>query len=132
MDGDDATGRMTVREGDAVVGNITWTLTGDHNRMNALAAMLAARHAGVPLDKGLDALSRFRERRNAVWKCVVLNEASRFTTTFAHHPTAIATTVGGLRRKVGNARILAVIEPRSNTMKLGCHERSATGQSGRL
>ena len=118
VDGDDATGRMTVREGDAVVGEITWALTGDHNRMNALAAILAARHAGVPLDKGLEALSRFEN----VKRRMEVRGVERGVTVyddFAHHPTAIATTVGGLRRKVGDARILAVIEPRSNTMKLG-------------
>ena len=118
VDGDDATGRMTVREGDAVVGEITWALTGDHNRMNALAAILAARHAGVPLDKGLEALSRFEN----VKRRMEVRGVERGVTVyddFAHHPTAIATTVSGLRRKVGDARILAVIEPRSNTMKLG-------------
>ena len=118
VDGDDATGRMAVREGDSVVGEITWQLTGDHNRMNALAAMLAARHAGVPLNKGLDALSRFEN----VKRRLEVRGVERGVTVyddFAHHPTAIATTVGGLRRKVGNARILAVIEPRSNTMRLG-------------
>ena len=118
VDGDDATGRMTVREGDTVIGEITWALTGDHNRMNALAAMLAARHAGVPLDKGLDALSRFKN----VKRRMEVRGVERGVTVyddFAHHPTAIATTVTGLRRKVGNARILAVIEPRSNTMRLG-------------
>jgi UDP-N-acetylmuramate: L-alanyl-gamma-D-glutamyl-meso-diaminopimelate ligase len=118
VDGDDATGRMTVREGDTVIGDITWAVTGDHNRMNALAAMLAARHAGVPLDKGLDALSRFEN----VKRRMEVRGVERGVTVyddFAHHPTAIATTVGGLRRKIGNARILAVIEPRSNTMKLG-------------
>ncbi|MBU3667876.1 MAG: UDP-N-acetylmuramate:L-alanyl-gamma-D-glutamyl-meso-diaminopimelate ligase [Rhodocyclaceae bacterium] len=118
VDGDDATGRLSVREGDTVIGDITWALTGDHNRMNALAAMLAARHAGVPLDKGLDALSRFEN----VKRRMEVRGVERGVTVyddFAHHPTAIATTVAGLRRKVGNARILAVIEPRSNTMKLG-------------
>ena len=118
VDGDDATGRMTVREGDTVIGEITWALTGEHNRMNALAAMIAARHVGVPIDKGLDALSRFEN----VKRRMEVRGVERGVTVyddFAHHPTAIATTVAGLRRKVGNARIFAVIEPRSNTMKLG-------------
>jgi UDP-N-acetylmuramate: L-alanyl-gamma-D-glutamyl-meso-diaminopimelate ligase len=118
VDGDDATGRMTVREGNAVIGEITWALTGEHNRMNALAAMIAARHVGVPIDKGLDALSRFEN----VKRRMEVRGVERGVTVyddFAHHPTAIATTVAGLRRKVGNARIFAVIEPRSNTMKLG-------------
>ena len=118
VDGDDATGSLRVRVGDTVVGEVTWALTGEHNRMNALAAMLAARHVGVPLDKGLEALSRFEN----VKRRMEVRGIERGVTVyddFAHHPTAIATTVAGLRRKVGAARILAVIEPRSNTMKLG-------------
>lgn len=126
VDGDDATGRMTVREGDAIIGEVSWALTGEHNRMNALAAMLAARHVGVPLDKGLDALSRFEN----VKRRMEVRGIERGVTVyddFAHHPTAIATTVAGLRRKVGKARILAVIEPRSNTMKLGVMKEQLPG-----
>ncbi|MFM8339799.1 MAG: UDP-N-acetylmuramate:L-alanyl-gamma-D-glutamyl-meso-diaminopimelate ligase, partial [Fluviibacter sp.] len=126
VDGDDATGRMTVREGDAIIGEVSWALTGEHNRMNALAAMLAARHVGVPLDKGLDALSRFEN----VKRRMEVRGVERGVTVyddFAHHPTAIATTVAGLRRKVGKARILAVIEPRSNTMKLGVMKEQLPG-----
>ncbi len=116
--GDDATGSLIVHEGSNKIGEVTWALTGEHNRMNALAAMLAARHVGVPLDKGLDALSRFEN----VKRRMEVRGVERGVTVyddFAHHPTAITTTVAGLRRKVGDARILAVIEPRSNTMKLG-------------
>ena len=116
--GDDATGSLIVHEGAKNIGEVTWALTGEHNRMNALAAMLAARHVGVPLDKGLDALSRFEN----VKRRMEVRGVERGVTVyddFAHHPTAITTTVAGLRRKVGAARILAVIEPRSNTMKLG-------------
>ena len=118
VDGDDATGSLIVHEGSKKIGEVTWALTGEHNRMNALAAMLAARHVGVPLDKGLDALSRFEN----VKRRMEVRGVERGVTVyddFAHHPTAITTTVAGLRRKVGDARILAVIEPRSNTMKLG-------------
>ena len=118
IDGDDATGSLSVHEGSKKIGEVTWALTGEHNRMNALAAMLAARHVGVPLDKGLDALSRFEN----VKRRMEVRGVERGVTVyddFAHHPTAITTTVAGLRRKVGTARILAVIEPRSNTMKLG-------------
>ena len=118
IDGDDATGSLIVHEGNKKIGEVTWALTGEHNRMNALAAMLAARHVGVPLDKGLDALSRFEN----VKRRMEVRGVERGVTVyddFAHHPTAITTTVAGLRRKVGTARILAVIEPRSNTMKLG-------------
>jgi UDP-N-acetylmuramate: L-alanyl-gamma-D-glutamyl-meso-diaminopimelate ligase len=99
-------------------GRVEWDLMGEHNRLNALAAIAAARHAGVPAATAIDALGRFEnvkrrmENRGSVHGITVYDD-------FAHHPTAIATTLGGLRQKVGSARILAVLEPRSNTMKLG-------------
>jgi len=117
-DGSDTDGSLHLLEGDDLVASTNWGLTGAHNRSNAIAALLAARHAGVPLQRGLAALSRFRnvkrrlELRGTAAGVDVYDD-------FAHHPTAIATTVAGLRSKVGCARILAVVEPRSNTMKLG-------------
>lgn len=116
--GDDASGELILLGPSGELGRTTWALTGDHNRANACAALLAARHVGVPLDKGLEALSRFI---NVKRRMEVRGEVRGVTVydDFAHHPTAIATTVAGLRRKVGSARILAVLEPRSNTMKLG-------------
>ena len=116
--GDDASGVLKLYQAEQLVGETTWALTGEHNRANAVAALLAARHVGVPLDKGLEALSRFAN----VKRRMEIRGTARGVTVyddFAHHPTAIATTVAGLRRKVGGARILAVLEPRSNTMKLG-------------
>jgi UDP-N-acetylmuramate: L-alanyl-gamma-D-glutamyl-meso-diaminopimelate ligase len=99
-------------------GTLQWDLMGEHNRMNALAALSAARHAGVPVTQGLAALAEFK---NVKRRMEVRGTANGITVydDFAHHPTAIATTVEGLRRKVGKSRILAVLEPRSNTMKLG-------------
>ena len=114
----DAQGSFDVFFNSTRQGRVNWDLLGEHNRMNALAAIAAARHAGVPAAAAIDALSRFEnvkrrmEIRGAVHGITVYDD-------FAHHPTAIATTVEGLRRKVGRARILAVLEPRSNTMKLG-------------
>ncbi len=96
----------------------SFALAGDHNRANALAALAAARHAGVPVEVGLRALETFHgvkrrlEVRGTVRGVTVIDD-------FAHHPTAIRVTVDGLRQRVGPARILAVLEPRSNTMKLG-------------
>ncbi|SFN30774.1 UDP-N-acetylmuramate: L-alanyl-gamma-D-glutamyl-meso-diaminopimelate ligase [Formivibrio citricus] len=99
-------------------GAVRWDLLGEHNRQNALAAIAAARHAGVPADVGIAALGEFR---NVKRRMEIKGIASGITVydDFAHHPTAITTTLAGLRKKVGNARILAVLEPRSNTMKLG-------------
>ena len=124
--GDDASGSLILSGSGGEIGSTAWELTGDHNRANACAALLAARHVGVPLDKGLAALSRFEnvkrrmEVRGAVRGVTVYDD-------FAHHPTAIATTVAGLRRKVGTERILAVLEPRSNTMKLGVMKSALPG-----
>ena len=99
-------------------GTLQWELMGEHNRMNALAALAAARHAGVPVAQGLAALSEFKNVKRRMEVRGTVNGITVYD-DFAHHPTAIATTVEGLRRKAGNARILAVLEPRSNTMKLG-------------
>ncbi len=99
-------------------GRVAWGLLGEHNRMNALATIAAARHAGVAVDVSIAALSEFK---NVKRRMEVRGEVNGVTVydDFAHHPTAIETTVAGLRAKVGKARILAVLEPRSNTMKLG-------------
>jgi UDP-N-acetylmuramate: L-alanyl-gamma-D-glutamyl-meso-diaminopimelate ligase len=101
-------------------GELRWSSIGAHNVDNALAALAAAHHAGVPIARGIEALGRFRgvERRMQL-----RGEAAgvRVYDDFAHHPTAIATTLDGLRRQVGSARIVAVLEPRSNTMRLGVH-----------
>ncbi|HSG23081.1 MAG TPA: UDP-N-acetylmuramate:L-alanyl-gamma-D-glutamyl-meso-diaminopimelate ligase [Azonexus sp.] len=116
--GDDASGELILHGATGEIGRTVWQLSGEHNRANACAALIAARHVGVPLDKGLEALARFG---NVKRRMEVRGEVAGVTVydDFAHHPTAIATTVAGLRRKVGKARILAVLEPRSNTMKLG-------------
>ena len=119
--GDDATGDLRLMCGEAVLAQTCWDLTGEHNRTNALAALLAARHAGVPLERGMDALSRFRNVKRRMELRGRVRDVSVYD-DFAHHPTAIATTLAGLRRKIAGqaeARILAVLEPRSNTMKLG-------------
>jgi UDP-N-acetylmuramate: L-alanyl-gamma-D-glutamyl-meso-diaminopimelate ligase len=114
----DANGHFDVFFNSTLQGRVKWNLIGEHNRMNALASIAAARHAGVPAAAAIDALGRFEnvkrrmEVRGAVHGITVYDD-------FAHHPTAITTTVEGLRAKVGRARILAVLEPRSNTMKLG-------------
>lgn len=100
------------------VGQITWSLTGAHNRANALAVVAAARHVGVDIATSCEALSQFKNvKRRMELKGEVRGVA--VYDDFAHHPTAIATTIEGLRAKVGKAKIFAVLEPRSNTMKLG-------------
>lgn len=115
--------RFTIVHGDLPVGTVEWSLLGRHNVENALAAVLAARHAGVDIETSIAALRAFRGVRR---RMEVRGEAGGVTVydDFAHHPTAIATTIDGLRRKVGRARVLAVLEPRSNTMKLGTHREA--------
>ena len=107
-------------------GVLNWDLMGEHNRMNALAALAAARHVGVPVALGLDALGMFRNVKRRMEVKGVVNGITVYD-DFAHHPTAIDTTVAGLRHKVGAARILAVLEPRSNTMKLGVMKDALPG-----
>ncbi|MDR1648385.1 MAG: UDP-N-acetylmuramate:L-alanyl-gamma-D-glutamyl-meso-diaminopimelate ligase [Zoogloeaceae bacterium] len=118
MQGDDVSGELVLMQGTTEISRSRWTLTGTHNRANACAALLAACHAGVTLEAGMAALADFHNVKRRLEK---RGEAAGVTVydDFAHHPTAIAVTLAGLRRKVGNARILAVLEPRSNTMKLG-------------
>ncbi|MES2090286.1 MAG: UDP-N-acetylmuramate:L-alanyl-gamma-D-glutamyl-meso-diaminopimelate ligase [Pseudomonadota bacterium] len=102
-----------------LVGRVEWSLMGEHNQMNALAAIAAAEHVGVPPQVACEALSAFA---NVKRRLELRGEVQGITVydDFAHHPTAIRTTVDGLRRRLGpNQRILAVFEPRSNTMKLG-------------
>jgi UDP-N-acetylmuramate: L-alanyl-gamma-D-glutamyl-meso-diaminopimelate ligase len=107
-------------------GVLQWELFGEHNRMNALAALAAARHAGVPVAQGLAALAEFKNVKRRMEVRGTVNGITVYD-DFAHHPTAIDTTVAGLRRKVGKARILAVLEPRSNTMKLGVMKDALPG-----
>lgn len=99
-------------------GRVRWALQGDHNRMNALAAIAAARHVGVPPAQAIESLARFENVKRRMEVRGTVNDVTVYD-DFAHHPTAIRTTIEGLRRRVGKGRILAVLEPRSNTMKLG-------------
>jgi UDP-N-acetylmuramate: L-alanyl-gamma-D-glutamyl-meso-diaminopimelate ligase len=102
------------------VAEVNWSLLGEHNVMNALAAIAAARHVGVPPDHAARALGRFSGVKRRMEIRGVIDQITVYD-DFAHHPTAIATTVAGLRARVARARIIAVVEPRSNTMKLGVH-----------
>ena len=120
----DGAGRVAL---DAVTqGTLEFGEAGRHNQLNALAAIAAAHHAGVGVAQSLAALAAFRgvkrrlEQRGSVAGVTVYDD-------FAHHPTAIATTIEGLRQRVGEGRVLAVLEPRSNTMKLGAIKAALPG-----
>jgi len=114
----DAAETIAIRNGGSELGALHLPLAGDHNRSNAVAAIAAAAHCGVDPARAIAALAAFGgvrrrlENRGTVGGITVYDD-------FAHHPTAIATTLAGLRRRVGSGRILALLEPRSNTMKLG-------------
>ena len=115
--------KFVVLEAGRPVGTVKWNLLGAHNAGNALAAIGAARHAGVSVSQSIAALAEFKgvkrrmELRGEVRGIAIYDD-------FAHHPTAIATTIDGLRRRVGGKRIVAVLEPRSATMKMGVHRET--------
>ena len=103
----------------AAVARVQWSLTGVHNQLNALAAIAAAHHVGVPVSQAAQALANFQNVKRRMELRGTVNGIAVYD-DFAHHPTALRTTLDGLRRSLGaDARILAVFEPRSNTMKLG-------------
>lgn len=106
---------------------VQWSLTGQHSVMNALAAIAAAKAIGIEPAQAVAALNEFKSVKRRMEIVGVVNDVTVYD-DFAHHPTAIATTLQGLRARVKNDRIIAVIEPRSNTMKLGTH-RDALAQS---
>ena len=97
-----------------------WQQTGQHNVANALSALSAARHVGVTPAQGIASLGGFRNAKRRMEKLAEVNGITVYD-DFAHHPTAIATTLAGLRAQIGDAPLIAVIEPRSNTMRLGSH-----------
>ncbi len=103
---------------DSGFGRIDWSLLGEHNVRNALAAIAAARHAGVPASTAVEALNEFKGVTRRM-DLIAEIDGTYVYDDFAHHPTAIRTTLQGLRSKVGNEEIIAVVEPRSHTMSLG-------------
>ena len=127
-------GEFEVRFQGAPQGEVHWSLMGEHNRMNALAAIAAAHHAGVPAELACQALGDFAGIKR---RMEIRGEADGVTVydDFAHHPTAIATTLQGLRQRVGSAPVIAVLEPRSNTMRMGVHQdrlATALGEADRV
>ena len=101
-------------------GCVDWALTGDHNVYNALSAIVAAKHIGIQPKDATAALAEFKNVKRRMEVIAKINGVTIYD-DFAHHPTAIETTLDGLRKQVGSERIIAIVEPRSNTMKLGIH-----------
>lgn len=104
-----------------IVAQVQWAQTGLHNVNNGLAAIIAARHVGVTPEISAKALEQFAGVKRRL-ECLADIHSIKVYDDFAHHPTAIKTTLAGLRAKVGDEKIIAVIEPRSNTMRMGVHK----------
>jgi|TARA_B110000211_G_scaffold83448_1_gene97600 UDP-N-acetylmuramate: L-alanyl-gamma-D-glutamyl-meso-diaminopimelate ligase len=104
-----------------IQGRVKWALIGDFNIDNGLMAIAAARHAGVPTSVAIEALATFVNTKRRLELKGEVNQVRVFD-DFAHHPTAIAKTLAGVRANVGNKRVIAILEPRSNTMKSGVHK----------
>ncbi|PAY00638.1 UDP-N-acetylmuramate:L-alanyl-gamma-D-glutamyl-meso-diaminopimelate ligase [Pseudoalteromonas sp. HM-SA03] len=115
--------RFTVSFEGEEKGEVNWQAIGVHNVKNAMMAIAAARHVGIPIEVSIEALGQFISPKR---RMEVKGEVNGVTVydDFAHHPTAIATTLAGLRANVGDAPIIAILEPRSNTMKLGIHQET--------
>ena len=105
---------------DKVVGKISWSLMGEHNAYNALAAIIAAHDIGVTIDKACSALSEFKSVKRRL-ECIFDAKGIQIYDDFAHHPTAITKTLRALRQHAGKNRLIAIMEPRSNTMRMGVH-----------
>lgn len=103
------------------VGSVNWTMTGQHSVSNGLAAIAAAQHVGVEPQVACDALSNFAGIKRRMELLATINGIEVYD-DFAHHPTAIETTLDGARKKIGQRKLWAIIEPRSNTMRMGSHK----------
>lgn len=124
-------GEFDVRHDGEISGRVTWGLVGEHNMQNALMAVAAAHHVGVPVAEACRALGKFINARRRLELRGEVNGISVYD-DFAHHPTAILATLQALRSKVGGtARILVVLEPRSNTMKMGISKDDIAPALGR-
>ncbi len=115
--------QFVLYDGDTQVAEVHWSMSGQHNVSNAIGAMLAARHVGVTPEISAQALAEFKGVKRRL-ECIADIHSVKVYDDFAHHPTAIHTTLKGLRAQVGDDKIIAIIEPRSNTMRLGTHKKS--------
>ena len=121
------TSRFEVLHGERSLGEVHWPLPGQHNMLNGLAAIAAAAAAGVKPALAISALAVFRNAKRRLEVRGIVNGVTIYD-DFAHHPTAITATIEALRARIGAQRLIAVLDPRSNTMKLGVH-RDVLGSS---
>lgn len=113
--------RFTILHRGEALGTLNWQLMGAHNAANALSAIAAAAHVGIKPGLAIDALGKFKNVKKRMEVRGSINNITVYD-DFAHHPTAISSTLQGLRKHCGNERIIAILEPRSNTMKMGVHK----------
>ena len=114
---------FSVLNKNVLAGKVSWSLIGEHNAENALAAIIAAHNVGVSVEKACAALSEFKSVKRRL-ECIFNAKGIRVYDDFAHHPTAIAKTLKALRQHAGKGRLIAVMEPRSNTMRMGIHAKT--------
>jgi len=114
---------FSVLNKNVLAGKVSWSLIGEHNAENALAAIIAAHNVGVSVEKACAALSEFKSVKRRL-ECIFNAKGIRVYDDFAHHPTAIAKTLKALRQYAGKGRLIAVMEPRSNTMRMGIHAKT--------
>lgn len=115
--------RFSVSFKGEVLGTVEWELIGEHNMHNAIAAIAASRHAGVTPDQAINSLAEFQNVKRRLETIYQRDEVTVYD-DFAHHPTEIAATLSALRSRVGDGNIVAILEPRSNTMRLGLHQQA--------
>ncbi|MFQ6007184.1 MAG: UDP-N-acetylmuramate:L-alanyl-gamma-D-glutamyl-meso-diaminopimelate ligase [Woeseia sp.] len=115
--------RITVSEGSGITAEGSWQLGGSHNLENAIAAIAAAKSAGVPVRQAVEALSRFKGVKRRLERTATVADIAIYD-DFAHHPTAIRRTIAGMKKRYPGQRIIVALEPRSNTMKLGVHNEA--------
>ena len=115
--------RFCIKHNGEEVGQVEWNLIGKHNCENALAALTTAAQLGLEPADACRALTDFKSVKRRLQRLACVNDITVYD-DFAHHPTAIETTLHGLRMNVGRQRIITILEPRSNTMKMGVHQDS--------
>ena len=111
-------------------GVVEWALTGEHNVYNAMSSIVAAKHVGILPTDAITALKCFKNVKRRMEVIAKINNITIYD-DFAHHPTAIKMTLEGLRKQVGDEKIIAIVEPRSNTMRMGIHAETLAESLGK-
>jgi UDP-N-acetylmuramate: L-alanyl-gamma-D-glutamyl-meso-diaminopimelate ligase len=113
--------RLSIARDSGQTAETTWKLGGEHNLQNALAAVAAAQSAGVDFARAVDALARFEGVKRRMERTATVSNIAIYD-DFAHHPTAIKSTIAGVKKRYPGHRVIVALEPRSNTMKMGIHD----------